>query len=60
MEPDRPSAKAWWAKRVASYEDRYLMWCWAHERDPEDTASVLQYEELFDEDDLPTPYDYNP
>ena len=60
MEPERPSAAVWWARRIGSYEERYQMWCLLHGFDPEDLSSVLAYEDLFDEDDLPTYYDYNP
>lgn len=60
MEPERPSAKQWWARRLGSYEHRYHLWCQANGLDPEDLASVLAYEELFDEDDTPTAYDYDP
>lgn len=59
-EPDRPSAKQWWATRIGSYEHRFHLWCHLHERDPEDLGSVLDYEREFGEDDLPSPYDYNP
>lgn len=60
MEPERPSAKQWWARRTGSYEERYQTWCLLHHLDPEDLSSVLAYEQLFDDEETPTPYDYDP
>lgn len=59
-EPERPSAAAWWRTQIKSYEPRYQEWCRVNRLDPEDTGSVLAYEQMYDEDDLPTPYDFNP
>lgn len=60
IEPERPSARKWWERRIATYEDRYLTWCLLEGRDPEDGESVLAYEQQFGEEDLPTHYDYDP
>jgi hypothetical protein len=36
-----------WEQQRTTYEWRFHEFCWAHLLDPEDTASVVEYEEWF-------------